>query len=482
MMLSDPYRTTLGADPAHRTCALNGYAFQQDALRTFKGWQYACFYSSPANGTSSAYPSEEPVYVHLLRRKLPAGNWETLVFADYAQTTDDGHNTVQLGICPGDGTIHLSYDHHCDVLRYRHSRVGVASSPETTPWDPSLFTPTLSALPGLETDEHVNELLSYITYPRFVTRGSDLLFTFRTGKAGLGDDHLCVYTASSPPSSPSPASSSLGREKGRYKFLGTHLKGVANNPYIHGLDAAGPDGRFLHMTWVYREFVHYPGWDDPNDTKHKQQAGPNSAANNRDICYAWSSDGGTRWHSGGGNNADTSKCGEVIADLGKGESIVPSSPGIVAFTVPKGSGLINQEAQAVDCEGGVHVLNRDNLEASVMRWKHYYRSPQGTWTQRALPYVEGVYGGKRGQVAVSRDGDLYFVLPHHTDPMLTILRASKTSRYENYELVWQGGGIPPTEPLVDKVRLGQDNVLSIFTRMVSESRDSVDVVVIDFQL
>ncbi|KAJ3579878.1 hypothetical protein NPX13_g683 [Xylaria arbuscula] len=314
-----PTRTTLGADPAHRTCALNGYAFQQDALRTFKGWQYACFYSSPANGTSSAYPSEEPVYVHLLRRKLPAGNWETLVFADYAQTTDDGHNTVQAG-------------------------------------------------------------------------------TTRT----------------------TPSTSS--------------------------------------------------------------RQGPNSAANNRDICYAWSSDGGTRWHSGGGNNADTSKCGEVIADLGKGESIVPSSPGIVAFTVPKGSGLINQEAQAVDCEGGVHVLNRDNLEASVMRWKHYYRSPQGTWTQRALPYVEGVYGGKRGQVAVSRDGDLYFVLPHHTDPMLTILRASKTSRYENYELVWQGGGIPPTEPLVDKVRLGQDNVLSIFTRMVSESRDSVDVVVIDFQL
>ena len=233
----------------------------------------------------------------------------------------------------------------------------------------------MSALPGLETDEKSNELLSYITYPRFVTRGADLLFTFRTGKAGLGDDHLCVYTASSPSSS-SLYPSSSEREIGRYKFLGTHLKGVANNPYIHGLDAAGPDGGYLHTTWVYREFVHYPGWDDPNDTKHKQQAGPNSAANNRDICYAWSSDGGTRWHSGGGN-ANANNHGEVIADLEKGESIFPSSSGVVAFAIPKGSGLINQEAQAVDGEGGVHVLNRDNLDAGVMRWKHYYRSPQG---------------------------------------------------------------------------------------------------------
>ncbi len=52
--------------------------------------------------------------MHLSRRKLPSIRWETLVFDDYVQTTDDPHNTVQMGICAGDGTIHLSYDHHCD--------------------------------------------------------------------------------------------------------------------------------------------------------------------------------------------------------------------------------------------------------------------------------------------------------------------------------------------------------------------------------
>ena len=109
MMLPDPSITVLGADPGHRRCILNGNAFQQDAVTSFNGWQYAAFYSFLADA------APEPLYVHLARRQLPHGAWEVLVLDDYPQTVDDGHNTVQLGICPGDGTIHLSYDHHCDV-------------------------------------------------------------------------------------------------------------------------------------------------------------------------------------------------------------------------------------------------------------------------------------------------------------------------------------------------------------------------------
>jgi hypothetical protein len=92
---------------------LNGNSFQQDAICTLNGWQYAVFYSYSHRHSSSAPPTD-PLYVHLARRKLPDGPWEVLVFEDYPQTADDGHNTVQMGICPGDGTIHLSYDHHCD--------------------------------------------------------------------------------------------------------------------------------------------------------------------------------------------------------------------------------------------------------------------------------------------------------------------------------------------------------------------------------
>ncbi|KAH7034627.1 uncharacterized protein B0I36DRAFT_316660 [Microdochium trichocladiopsis] len=537
-MLGSPCVSVLGPDPTHhagagaRTHVLNGNAFQQDAIVTFAGWQYVCFYSPLASENTPS--TLEPVYVHLARRKLPAGPWQTLVFDDYPQTTDDGHNTVQIGICPGDGTIHLSYDHHCDRLRYRHSVPKLALTPEAFQWTALEFTPTLATLPGLpKEDPEIDALLGYVTYPRFGLLGtSKLWFSFRTGKAGLGDDHLAIYD---------PASATYSRPV-------THLKGVDSNPYIHGLDyrphrdsSAQRAQGALHTTWVYRGFVWYPGWDDPEDTKHKAQAGPNSGENNHDLCFAYSEDEGSTWRNG---------AGDMIAD--KGKSIEPTAPGVRAFKIPKNSGLANQESQAVDHEGGVHVLNRDSLPVdgdgieenpeNQIRWKHYYRSPKGVWTQTALPGVRTGYGGKRGQVAVSKHGDLYFVLPEalaapppsadsapHPQQQLTILKATKTSAYTDYQLVWRGGSdsgletkaagtaalsltadaavsssmlrFPPTEPLIDKARLDHDEVLSVFVRAYSptaatsddsgagsgsrepkEREGRVDVVVLDFEI
>lgn len=110
----------------------------------------------------------------------------------------------------------------------------------------------------------------------------------------------------------------------------------------------------------------------------------------------------------------------------------------------------------------------------------------GVWTQRALPHVQGIKGGKRGRLAVSKDDDLYLILPDHTAPVLTVLKASKESNYSEYELAWRENGFPPTEPLVDTTRLDYDNVLSVFTRATNgadiESSPRVDVVVIDFKL
>lgn len=186
------------------------------------------------------------------------------------------------------------------------------------------------------------------------------MFSFRTGKAGLGDDHLAVYRGSA---------SAYGQPP-----PGVFIRGEWCNAYVHGLDAAA-GGTLLYATWVWRGFVWYRGWDDPGDAQHKQQAGPNSAANNHDICFAWSGDGGRTWRSG---------AGDLVADLDAARPIVPGAPGIVAFAIPKGSGLTNQEAQAVDRAGGVHVLNRDCV-GGEQRWKHYYRSPDGACSH--TPYL-----------------------------------------------------------------------------------------------
>ncbi|KAF3764675.1 hypothetical protein M406DRAFT_340231 [Cryphonectria parasitica EP155] len=441
-MLNEPTVTILGPDPAHRTHAINGYAFQQDALTSFNGWQYAVFYSSTGPETP------EPLFIHLSRRCLPDGPWESIVFEDYPQKTDDGHNTVQIGICHEDGTIHLSYDHHCDVLRYRHSVRGLAQNPTAYEWNASLFMPTLDYLPGLPSS---HKHFSYVTYPRLGNLGPGVLFmSLRDGKAGLGSDHLYLYRS----------------DKGFWEFVGTPLTGVDSNPYVHGWDFR--DGK-LHVTWVYRGFVWYEGWDDLADTKHKQQAGPNGAENNHNICYAYSEDLGYTWRNGKG---------DVIADLKQGQTIKNDAEGIVAFEIPKGSGLMNQESQVVDYDGGVHVLNREILEGTHI-WKHYYRSPTGQWTSRAIRPIDGP---RRGRLGITRDNDLLLILPETTIPTVTILRALKSDSYGSYQKVWVGKGLTG-EPLIDNPRLATDKVLSLFIRKDAGGPDGKrDVVVLDFEV
>jgi len=205
-----PRISILGKDPKHRMHRLNGVSYQEDALTTFNGWQYAVFYAT----TTASVESQEAdaplhLYLHLARRPLrdPEHAWQTLVFEDYPQTTDDGHNTAQLGICHGDGTIHLSYDHHCDMyvgrppprvfrfsllaawpyaqpdevyrLRYRHSLAGLALEPDRYEWSAGRFTGTLDALPGLSS---TLKQFHDVSYPRFRSVGDDLLFTHRLGR------------------------------------------------------------------------------------------------------------------------------------------------------------------------------------------------------------------------------------------------------------------------------------------------------------
>ncbi|KAL8372433.1 hypothetical protein RB595_001980 [Gaeumannomyces hyphopodioides] len=452
--LNDPLVTVLGPDPRHRNCVLNGNAFQQDAITSHNGWQYAVFYS-PLRADASAALQDEQVFVHVARRKLPAAPWEVLVLDDYPQTVDDGHNTAQMGICAGDGTIHLSYDHHCDVLRYRHSVKALASDPDRFPWTSALFTPTLDHLPGLpRTHEH----FGYVTYPRFGPAGCggrDMFMSFRTGKAGLGDDHLYVYRA--------------GDDGGRFEFVGTHLVGVKNNPYVHGMDyQIRENGGRLHVTWVYRGFVHYDGWDDPLDTKHKQQAGPNGAENNHDLCYAYSDDDGRTWRN---------THGALVADLGgDGRGVTPDAPGLVVFDIPKGSGLTNQESQAVGADGGVHVLNRTFGGEGRPMWRHFYREPAGPWEQHTIGPVTG---GKRGRLAVTKSGDLLVILPDSDASTLRILRAAKENGYAEFQQVWQGSGLSG-EPLADARRLQTDGTLSVFAGL--DAGGSKNVVVLDFKL
>ncbi len=156
--------------------SINGLSFQQDAVVTHGTYQYVAYY-------------DEGRRVCLARRKLPAGDWAVLRFTDYDFTSNDAHNTISLGICPQDGTIHLAFDHHGHPLHYRVSRKNIALA-EDIAWEPSLFGPVTSEL---EAGKPIK-----ITYPRFwQTPDGGLQFCYRQGGSGNGDRVLVDYDAAS---------------------------------------------------------------------------------------------------------------------------------------------------------------------------------------------------------------------------------------------------------------------------------------------
>lgn len=125
-MLEEPHISTLGKDPANRIHRINANSFQQNAITTIHGWQYVAYYTEKAD-------SPAVCLVNLARRRvkgqngeLQLGDWEKFVFEDYEQVLDDGHNTISIGVCRGDGTIHLSFDHHCNQYDPSTSFKGLA--------------------------------------------------------------------------------------------------------------------------------------------------------------------------------------------------------------------------------------------------------------------------------------------------------------------------------------------------------------------
>lgn len=419
--------------------AINGISFQDQILLTFGGYQYTAWYDTV--GTTQL--------IWLARRtatNTSVGPWQKFQtdseFLNGDESAWDAHDVIALGICPGDGILHIAWDMHGQTLKYRRSVLGLCTT-NLAAWGAGMLGPQTNKLSGADP---VNYDAS-VTYPQFIaTPDHKLMLDRRYGASGDGDDLLQTYD---------PITGTWSPNTLYISRTGNFNGSTSRNAYLNGFDF-GPDGK-IHVTWTWRE-------------------GAGSA--NHDLCYAYSADNGVTWR----NNA-----GALIADTSLGQSINLDTPGIIFHPLDTHQLLINQQAQCVDQDGRLHVLvlhriqdpgyeypnyTSANFSTLATAYYHYFRDPTtGGWSQRRLPF-DAYPVGSRPKIVYDASGNVYAaylsysagtdVVPGYTDGQLVIAGASKASQYTDWQVLQVLTNDFNGEPLIDQTRLLADNVLSVY--------------------
>ena len=441
--LVDPHALTIHGNFGQ---SINGLSFQQDALVTHRGYQYGAYYDTNRK-------------VCLARRKLPAGDWRIIRFNDYDFQSNDAHNTISMGICPKDGTIHLAFDHHGHPLHYRISKKGTANHPESITWGASLFEPITSQL---EKGKPIR-----VTYPRFWQTPDDgLQFCYRQGGSGNGDRMLVDYDAQT---GTWENTRQIDSRKGLFRDSLGESRSRCSYPNGYSY---GPRGR-LHATLVWRE---------------------SSQGSNHDLIYAYSEDRGATWL----NNA-----GQRIT-----EPLHVNSPGVTVVAISRAHGLMNTHGQAVDSEGRIHVVmwhcTDETLEAAgskpgehrwgppqARRYHHYWRSLDSRWHHRELPWMAGnrpkifmdkrdnaymIFNAKHQSVKLA-DGHL------HSAGDLVIAAATAASNWKDWKVIHREKGPFVNEMLGDIHRWKKEGILSVMVQESPKStHEATALRILDFSL
>ena len=303
----------------------NMASFDQDKIVTFGDYQYTLYW-------------DEDKSLKLVRRRLGDDAVQILPLP-YTLTIDpnDGHRNTVVGISAGDGRLHLSWDHHCNPLRYTRSRAGfLTAPPEALTLDD--FEPAQPLLPD-------DEFETRVTYPRFLSSGDGtLFFIYRQGGSGNGDTYVHRYDDVSGTWA-RMGTTPLFSRRGTYPAWDDS---PSRNAYMNDIlfDANGR----LHVTWTYRE-------------------ASRTWASNHDVHYAYSDDGGITWR----NNVGTQ-----VADLQSGDPIELADPGLVVQPVPVYSWMMNQTTMALDSRRQPHVITFKLPEPRVPEVLEH--SPPGEWT------------------------------------------------------------------------------------------------------
>lgn len=369
----------------------NGAAHAHDVLVGHMGWQYLGYWDAQRR-------------LAVARRDLSgtvaAGAWQVLAFDDYAIPGEDAHNTVNIGICPNDGTLHLAFDHHGNDLNYRRSVPGLANDPANALWDVSSFGAVLDTL------DPARGVVTKLTYPRFVpTPAGDIQLVYREFSSGDGRARLVDYDA---------VTGGWSNDRVFIERTGPHTDplggaSASRNPYFNRIDY--DDQGTLHATWTWREKapVRY----------------------NRDICYAYSEDGGDVWFNG---------AHEQVADTSLGQAIDAATLGITGVELGAEWGLMNDQGHVVDARGNVHVVmyHKDSPDTVVSygnvwnsHYRHYWLAADGQWRTSTLTTM-----GNRPKLFADSNGTLVLAYVAAGDMRIDV--ASEGADHLDWSTVYSG--------------------------------------------
>lgn len=378
---------------------INTVIFRHHGILTHHGKQTTAFYADART-------------LRLVQRDLETDSIRTFDLGGQYNLRD-AHNSISLGVDRADH-LHICYDHHATQLRYRRS----AQPNDITGWTEEL------AMTGKAEDR--------ITYPTFIQPhdGFPLTLLYRDGGHDRGTARLKSYDEAA----------QMWMDFPRPVLSGSDSKPWTSNAYWNH-PAIGSDGS-LHLSFVWRTHT----------------LGKEESVNNINVGYAFSPDSGISWFSSKGSGYRL-----PITQVNV-ETVYPVSPG---------SNLINQCSMALDSHNRPHIVfyaddpdgipQYQHLRYDGKRWHHQIVS------QRTRPFdLQG--GGtlqipiSRPEIVIDREDHVYIITrgDHSQGKMVaTLLAAPDYTWYpDNMQILWDED-LGFAEPVIDRVRWAQSNVLSL---------------------
>ncbi len=352
------------------------------SIETYNGYQYVIFYDAQLK-------------VCVGRRAVMDTLWDTLQIEGFTAGIGDGagfdgHNTPVLGICQGDGTIHLAFDHHVSPLHYSVSVKRLATVPDSFAWHGNLFGPVNS------NPAEVSGYSPTVTYPNFLSVADGRLqLIFRENMGYDGPWRLFEYNPET------ETWISLGIFISGYSDIFTTSSAYFNNVFTYDRNNR------LHATWCWRNTY-----------------GVNQ---NRDLCYAYSDDFGRTWYGSTGRLVGTVNSSPITAD----------STAVTVWSISPHRGYINSCGQAVDSKGCIHAVvwhlpdgapDTDEFYPSNVRYFHYWREIDGAWHRNELSTVQVTY---RPRLVFDKFDNLYLFTAQ-----TTIYGASADSGWRDWTLLF----------------------------------------------